>query len=289
MPKATEFHTIALVGRPDLARYRHYFASLVKFMKKNKRELLWGSTLAKILKFKPATPNKIVHSADLIIIFGGDGTYLRWMRQLYGARGVFLGVNLGGTLGFLTEHDSNELQKYLRIFFAGRYKLNERILLDVNVVRKKKSVKKMHALNEVVISQHDLARLISLDLAMDGQRITTYLADGMIVATPTGSTAYSLSAGGPIVYPSLHSFVITPISPHLLANRPIVIPDDREVTADISDEKTGLTVDGQESFPILPGDRLIIRKAVWVPKVIYLRHRNYFEVLRKKLNWGERG
>jgi NAD+ kinase len=147
----------------------------------------------------------------------------------------------------------------------------------------------MLAMNEAVIGQGGPAkRLMRLDLAMDGQKIATYLADGMIMATPTGSTAYSLAAGGPIVYPSLHSFILTPINPHILANRPLVIPDNRVITAEIFESVAGITADGQTSFNLKPRDKVILQKADWLPTLIHPRNRNYFHILRSKLSWGER-
>ncbi len=283
------FTTIALVGRSDLAAHRDYFHRVCQFLKAEQKKILYCTQLGKVLGVKSTNYSQIKRKADLIIVFGGDGTLLRHARQLYGAEGVFLGVQLKGTLGFLTEHHPEKLTAALTNFFRGRGKLNERILLAVTVYRRNQVYKKIHALNEIVISQTGISRLIRLPLSMDGQEITTYLADGVIMATPTGSTAYSLSAGGPIIYPSLHSFILTPISPHILANRPIVIPDDRTITAIIKDKDVTLTADGQTNLTLLPNDTIELKKADWRLRVIHSLQRNYFQILREKLNWGERG
>lgn len=282
------FRTVALVGRPEVAREKQYFERIVTFLQKHHADILVDANVAPATPIQP-TPRKIIAKrADLIIVFGGDGTYIRTVRELAGTSAVIFGVQLCGTLGFLTEHAPRAIFQHLQHFFAGKFKINERILLAITVRRGGKVVKKAFALNEAVLSYPAIARLVAIDLAMDGNPITRYLADGLIIATPTGSTAYSLSAGGPIVYPSLHSFVITPISPHMLTNRPIVVPNDRTLTTTIVDQPLLLTVDGQDTTPLRPGDEVSIQKADWVLRVIYEKNRNFFSVLRKKLNWGER-
>ncbi len=282
------FTTIALVGRPDLAAHKAYFRQLQSFLKKQGKQVSYCPSLAKSLGTKSTTFAQIKYQADLILVFGGDGTFLRNVRQLHGAEGIFMGVQLRGTLGFLTENHPQQLQAVLTTFFSGRGKLNKRILLEITVLRRGKVVKKLQALNEAVLNQSGISRLIRLPLAMDGREIATYLADGMIIATPTGSTAYSLAAGGPIVYPSLPSFVLTPISPHVLANRPIVIPADRTISATIKDEGVHLTADGQINLALQPKDTVELKKAEWQLHVIHPLQRNYFQILREKLNWGER-
>lgn len=282
------FQTVALLGKPDVAECKTYFKELVGFIRGTGRQVVVDPNIAKATGLASAAHKHIARHANLIIIFGGDGTFLRLVNDLYGTRAIVVGVKLFGALGFLTEHAPKKLKAHLKHFFTGRYKLNERILIEVSVYRRGREVKRLHALNEAVISYPGISRMIALDLAMDGLPMARYSADGVIIATPTGSTAYSLSAGGPIVYPSLHSFVVTPISPHMLTHRPIVIPNNRILTTRISQDKLLLTVDGQRKVHLKPGDEVMLKKSPWVMRVAYEKNRNYFALLREKLQWGER-
>lgn len=282
------FQTVALVSRPGLQAESRYFRGMVKFLRAQRKTVLLDTTIAQILKSSASTSAQIKKNADLVLVFGGDGALLGAVRRLFGTHAAFAGVRLNGTLGFLTEYAPSNLIRRLGELFRGKFKLDERILLTVEVVRNKKVVKKMSALNEAVLSQSRLARLIKLDFAKDGYHIATFHADGAIVATPTGSTAYSLSAGGPIVHPSLHSFILTPINPHLLANRPLVLPDSGVITATVHDQNVTLTADGQTSFALQPNDKITLRKAEWRLQLAHPWRRNHFAVLRQKLNWTER-
>ena len=289
LSKSNEFFpVIAFVGKPQVAECHAYFKDLVRFVQGTGREVIVDQQVAGATGMTPKTARHISKHANLIIIFGGDGTFLRMVHELYGTSAAVVGVQLFGTLGFLTEHSHKKLKFHLKHFFTGKYKLNERSLIEVLVIRRGQEVARLQGLNEAVVSCPGIARMISLDLSMDGQRMARYSADGMIVATPTGSTAYSLSAGGPIVYPSMHSFVITPISPHMLTHRPIVIPNNRVITTRIGQEHLLLTVDGQRTVHLRPGDDVVLQKASWLLRVAYEKDRNYFAVLREKLQWGER-
>lgn len=287
-PNPKLFPIVALVGKPDVAECRAYFEDLVRFICSTGREVIVDKQVAKATRLPAKTSRQISREAQLIIIFGGDGTFLRLVNEFHGTPAVIVGVQLFGTLGFLTEHSAKKLKTHLKHFFAGAYKLNERMLIEVLVIRRDKEVARLHALNEAVVSYPGIARMIALDLAMDGHPMARYSADGMIVATPTGSTAYSLSAGGPIIYPSLHSFVITPISPHMLTHRPIVVPNNRVITTKIGQDRLLLTVDGQRTVHLKPGDTVVLQKSSWVLRVAYEKDRNYFALLREKLQWGER-
>jgi NAD+ kinase len=198
-------------------------------------------------------------------------------------------VNLGG-LGFLTETTLNELDRVLEEVIRGAYKKDEREILKAAVIRRGEKMAEFTVLNEAVINKGALARIIDIEVTINGEHLTTFKADGLIISTPTGSTAYNLSAGGPIVHPSLQCIIITPICSHTLTNRPIVIPDDVEIQALLrtKQQEVYLTLDGQQGFPLEFEDIVTLRKA---PSPIFLvksPHRNYFEVLKEKLNWGKR-
>lgn len=226
---------------------------------------------------------------EMMIVLGGDGTLLSVARQVWNRDIPILGVNLGG-LGFLTEISLEELHGILERVIQGDFKTDERDVLNAGVIRKGERIADFTVLNDAVINKGALARIIDLEISINGEYLTTFQSDGLIISTPTGSTAYNLSAGGPIVYPSLHTLVITPICPHTLTNRPIVIPDDVEVRALLKSKQQEviLTLDGQQGFPLEFEDVVQLRKAEGRILLIKSPHRNYFELLREKLKWGER-
>jgi NAD+ kinase len=225
--------------------------------------------------------------ADLIIVFGGDGTILRTARLLADRDVPIIGVNLG-VFGYLTEVNLDEMYSALEEIIAGNFQVEKRMMLDAEILRGETLLHKGAVLNDVVINRGNLSRLVELETAVDGMYLTTFKADGLIVATPTGSTAYSLAAGGPIVFPELNSIVINPICPHTLTNRPVILPEHVVVEVILNTGEPGATVtlDGQTSFPITYKDRVLIRKSEQVTKLVASPHRGYLEILRTKLGWG---
>lgn len=225
--------------------------------------------------------------ADLVIVLGGDGTLLSVAREL-GDSSPILGVNLG-TLGFLTEVSRSELYPSLVDVLSGRFAIEERALLQVQHRRKQGTQNEFTVLNDVVVNKSALARIIRLTLRIDDREVAVYRADGLIVSTPTGSTAYNLSAGGPIVHPSLRVAVITPICPHTLTLRPLVVPDSSrlEITLETSHEEVFLTLDGQEGSSLGYEDRVQIRVAPDRVHLVRVGRRTFYDGLRSKLRWGE--
>jgi NAD+ kinase len=227
--------------------------------------------------------------ARLIIVLGGDGTLLSVARQLKGKEVPILGVNLGG-LGFLTEISMEELPEMLASFLIGRYSLSRRMMLRVAVRRKGEEVFDISVLNDAVITKDALARIIDIETYVNEEYLTTYRGDGLILSTATGSTGYSLAAGGPLLYPSLPHTVVTPICPHMLTNRPIILPEDAALQATLlsKDERVILTLDGQVGFPLEFADEVAVKKSAYSVYLVTSESRGYFEVLRTKLKWGER-
>jgi NAD+ kinase len=230
---------------------------------------------------------KLGASVDLILVLGGDGTMIATARLLGDSKVPVLGVNYGG-LGYLAEFRIEELYTALESILSGNYRLDERVMLDVELMRSDESVTSNRVLNDVVINKSALARIIEIEAYFNRQFVNSFRADGLIVSTPTGSTAYNLSAGGPVIYPSMNAVVITPICPFTLSNRPIVVPDDAviELCLKTDQEDVALTLDGQVGFPLKVEDRVVIRKSQNTFSLVQPMNRNYFDVLRDKLRWG---
>jgi NAD+ kinase len=227
--------------------------------------------------------------ADLIIVLGGDGTLLNVSRHGKRKEVPILGVNLGG-LGFLTETSVEELPATLEKVLKGDFVISKRIMLDVTVKREGENIFSITLLNDAVITKDALARIIDIETYVNDEYLTTYKADGLILSTPTGSTGYSLAAGGPLIYPSLPNMILTPICPHTLTNRPIILPENVEVRAQLKskEEKVILTLDGQVGFPLQYDDEVTIKKSPHTVNLIKSSSRGYFEILRTKLKWGAR-
>jgi NAD+ kinase len=233
-----------------------------------------------------AAAEELATSVDVVAVFGGDGTFLAASR-LVGNRGIpLLGINLG-SLGFLTEVKIEEIHAAFERLLTGRYRLEERVLSNVTVLRQKNHLAHYLALNDAVINKGALARIIELEVWVNSELVTITRADGLIISTPTGSTAYAMSAGGPIVYPTLGAFIITPICPHTLSNRPLVVPDGTGVGVCLRHgEDVMLTVDGQVGMPLAQGDYIKFEKAETPLRMIQATDTTFFRLLREKLKWS---
>jgi NAD+ kinase len=233
---------------------------------------------------KPELPGQV----DLLLVLGGDGTLLS-MARLVGDLGVpILGVNLGG-LGFLTALTAEELFPALEAYLEGTLVIEERMMLAATVSRQGERLSEYAALNDIVVTKSAMSRIIRLEVAVDEQFATGYRADGLIISTPTGSTAYCLSAGGPIVFPTMDAMVLTPICSHTLTNRPIVLPASQRIDVTLlSDQDVMLTADGQVGFALRQWDVVEIRRASARIRLLRFPQKHFFSVLRTKLKWGER-
>lgn len=223
---------------------------------------------------------------DLVVVLGGDGTLLSVARSVVPGTPV-LGVNLG-RLGFLTEVSRPELYPSMVKILAGEHHLQERSMFDVELHRRGRIAARFRAFNDIVIAKSALAQIIELELQVNGNLMAGYRADGLIISTPNGSTAYNLSAGGPIVYPTLPVAVLTPICPHALSMRPIVVPDSEamEVTLKTQRQEVFLTVDGQEGGHLAHQDTVVVQRAEVAVRLVRMTDRTFYDSLRQKLNWG---
>lgn len=229
--------------------------------------------------------DNLASKIDVAITLGGDGTLLNVARQMAPFEIPVLGINMGH-LGFLTEVELSDLYSDMECFDKKDYTIDIRMMLEANVVRDKNVLERFLALNDVVITKGPFARLIRLQTYADDSYIDTYPADGLIISTPTGSTAYSLSAGGPIIKPDMNLLLLTPICPHTLQSRSIVISKDDTIKVKLLTENSEvmLTVDGQQGYELSPGDQVIVRKSRYFTRLIRIKKRSFYDVLRKKLS-----
>jgi len=230
----------------------------------------------------------IPESVDWVVVLGGDGTLLGAARRMGRHGAPILGVNLGG-LGFLTGTPLNRLYSVIELMIEGGLEVESRIMLETVVQRKEDEMIRFEVLNDVVVNKSTLARIIDLDVTIDEEFLTTFRADGLIISTPTGSTAYNLSAGGPILYPTMETLILTPICPFTLTNRPIIVPDTAVIGIEMGKESEGtvvLTFDGQVGFDLCHGDKVKIRKSSGKIKLFRPPEHSYFKILRTKLMWG---
>ncbi len=266
---------------------------LTKYLKTQKVEIFYDNNCHKIFpKEKGYKKEEILRTVDMAITLGGDGTILKTARSISKHKVLLFPVNLGN-LGFLTETNPDKLFETLDLVFEDKYAIDKRSLLRATLYRKNKKVCTYLALNDAVINQGSFARLITIDLEINGRRVVKFKADGVIVATPTGSTAHSLSAGGPIVHPGIEGLIITPICPSSLSMRSIVVPGTRQITITIDTQRRnedlstiGLTIDGQDPCMLKFGDQVKVRRSKRYLYIIRTKNR-YYKMLRQKLNWGD--
>jgi NAD+ kinase len=282
---------VGIVAKPDAPRAQGVILQLLPWLAARGRAVVFEKETADLVPVvvgASASKAELPGQVDLLIVLGGDGTLLSMARAV-GDLGVpLLGVNLGG-LGFLTTTTLEEMFPALEAYLEDRMAIEERMLLAARVIRNGQPLCEYAALNDVVITKSAMSRIIDLSVSVEGRYATAYRADGLIISTPTGSTAYSLSAGGPILFPTMDAVVLTTICSHTLTNRPIVVPgtDRIEVTL-LADQEVMATMDGQVGVGLREGDTVEIRKAASRIRLVRFPQKDFFSVLRTKLKWGER-
>ncbi|HEV7734794.1 MAG TPA: NAD(+)/NADH kinase [Candidatus Binatia bacterium] len=277
--------TVGLVVKRDHPRATNLAKRIVAFLTRRRVKVLLDEE-AGLPGTALRTKSALAREADLIVVLGGDGTLLSVARRA-DARVPILGVNMG-ELGFLTEVAEPEAMEMLARVLAGRFEIDRRMAVSAVLERGGKIIRRFRALNDVVVSNGARARIIRLRVSVDGLPVTSYKADGLIVATPTGSTAYSLSAGGPIVEPTVQVLLLSPISPHTLSNRPMVLRPEAVVRIGLApgQQDVVLTIDGQDSMPLEGSDVVAVRRARSAVSLVHSPDRTYYDVLRSKLGWG---
>lgn len=281
------FKRVGIFCKPKSTLGREVLIELTAWLRKRDCKVLMPIDTAELIE-ETATHQRedIPEKVDLIIVLGGDGTLLSVARITHPAQVPILAINLG-SLGFLTDVSLAELYPTLEKVFRGESRTEPRMLLQARVIRNRLVITEDCVLNDVVIHKGTLARIVNLEVQVNDQYMTSYRADGLIVSTPTGSTAYSLSAGGPILHPSMNALVLSPICPFTLTNRPIVIPSNATIQIhQTTDEEIRVTLDGQTGYDLLADDLLELKPSSQPVNFIEVPGKNYYQILRQKLHWG---
>jgi NAD+ kinase len=282
---------VGLIAKPDAPAAPRVIRQVVEWLAAHGMTAVLEKETAGLLPLasvQAASKAELPGQVDLLIVLGGDGTLLSMARAV-GDLGVpILGVNLGG-LGFLTATTLDEMVPALEAVRAGGMAIEERMVLGARLIRNGQMVGEYSALNDVVITKSAMSRIVDLAVSVGGRHATAYRADGLIISTPTGSTAYNLSTGGPILFPTMDAVVLTPIAPHTLSNRPIVIPGAERIEVTLLDDQdVMLTMDGQVGVPLRERDTVEVQKAAARIRLLRFPQKDFFSVLRTKLKWGER-
>jgi len=281
---------IGIISKPAVPAAAELVPTLMRWLAERGLAVRYDEETAKYAGRQDGMPRENVpEGTDLIIVLGGDGTLLSAARAIHSREVPLFPVNLGG-LGFLTAITIDEIFPELERAFRGEHRIGKRKLLEADLIRGEQKVGHYEALNDVVVTKADIARIIDLDAHVDQMFVCRYKADGLIVATPTGSTAYSLSAGGPIIFPSVSAICLTPICPHMLTNRPVIVPETStiRITSQAGDHEAFLTIDGQVGQPLKKGDQIVCRSSAYTLMLVRPPKMMFFDVLREKLKWGER-
>jgi NAD+ kinase len=284
-----KIETVGIISKPKITQAPEIVRGLLEWLEKRGIQCRCDQQTAEYAGNRPYfSREELPEGTDLIIVLGGDGTLLSAARVVAGCNIPLFAVNLG-RLGFLTAIRVEDLYPELERALKGEHRIGRRRMVDCELVRDGEIIGSYSALNDVVTTKSELARMIDLDAHVDNHFVAAYKADGLIISTPTGSTAYSLSAGGPVIFPSVNAFCITPICPHMLTNRPVIVPDSSTIQIlNHGEDRTYLTIDGQVGEPLSKGDRIVCRSSQKTIQLIRPPKMLFFDVLREKLKWGER-
>ena len=283
--KLQEIKRVGVVLRPSTPQLKKSFFHIKDTCKRNGIKVSIDSTSAEMIGVRGMEFSNMCAASDFLITLGGDGTLISTVRRSFKYGIPVLGIH-AGRLGFLADIGLDEFEEFLKKILKGEYRIDERAILKAKVVEGDKKVK-MYAFNDIVITRESISKMIHIDTYVDKKSFNTYYGDGVIVSTPTGSTAYNLSAGGPIIFPLTNVFALTPICPHSLTQRPAVLPGEYPIEMKTGDDKALVIVDGQDMYELHKDQSIYIQLAVRKARLIHRLEFNYFEVLKEKLGWGE--
>ncbi len=287
----SQFSKIGIISKPDDPAIASTVQSLYRYLHSHSLEICADQVSTTFLTSEPVKTSsleEIASTSELVIVVGGDGTILHAAHSLIQKEIPLLGINLG-RLGFLADISPNEIEKQLDQILAGDYLEEQRVVLQASLIRDGKSIGTCCAINDVVVHAKEMVRMIELETRVNNKHVNTLRADGFIVATPTGSTAYALSGGGPILHPSIDAIVLVPICPHTLSNRPIVVDANSKVEIllpEVNRHTALASIDGQIDMDFMPNDMIVIEKGKQALRLIQPKDYDYFDVLREKLRWS---
>ena len=284
--KLKQIKCVGLVIKPNDTELATHYKKIKDVLLKYNVSLIVESKSAKLLGCESVSFKKMCQRSDFLIALGGDGTLISLCRNSFEYEKPILGV-YAGNLGFLTDIKFEEIENFIDKIFIDDYRIDTRMMLEVSLYVKGK-VQKIVAFNDIVFSRPKLSGMANIEAYIDNEHINSYYGDGLIVSTPTGSTAYNVSAGGPVVYPLTKALILTPVCPHSLTQRPLVLPVNFEVEFKSCDSDTVIIVDGQDTYNMGDFDYVSIKIADNGAKLIHRIDRNYFEVLKEKLHWGQK-
>jgi NAD+ kinase len=279
-------NTVGVLLRPSTPELKDKFFQIKEIFEHHNIDVIIDTVSGGMIDVMGQEFDIMCQSADILVTLGGDGTLISSVRRAFSFNIPVLGVH-AGKLGFLADFDIEELDAFIPKLRSGEYRLDRRAMLEAVIHSRDGSVKEIVAFNDIVMTRPSISKMIHLKTAVDGRAFNTYYGDGVIVSTPTGSTAYNLSCGGPVLFPLTEVFVVTPISPHSLTQRPVVLPGDYEIDIETPDISALAIVDGQDMYEFGAGDIIKIKLAKASAQLIHRSEFNYFEVLKEKLSWGE--
>ncbi|BAF72187.1 NAD(+)/NADH kinase [Sulfurovum sp. NBC37-1] len=286
--KLIQIKTAGFILKPDSPEIRPLYEKIKTQFEAKGISVMLSEKSARMIDLNGMPFEEMCAKADFLVSLGGDGTLLSLVRRSYGYHKPVVGIN-AGNLGFLADITLDDIDAFLGRLLSGEYRIDDRMMIKGYIAKRSGEKKEFIAFNDVVITSPEPSKMVKVNASIDGERFNSYTGDGLIISTPTGSTAYNLSAGGPIVYPLTQAFIITPVLAHSLANqRPLVVPADFSIELDAEKYRAIASIDGQEVYELEEGDVLYIAGAKKGAKLIHRMEHNYFSVLREKLHWGDR-
>ncbi len=288
MKQLSQVRCAGFILKPDAPEIRPVYEQIKTQFESKGIEVLLSERSAKMIGLEGVSFDEMCTQADFLVSLGGDGTLLSLVRRSYGYHKPVVGIN-AGNLGFLADITIDDVDTFLERLLIGEYRVDDRMMIEGYIQKSSGSKVSFIAFNDVVITSPEPSKMVKVNASIDGERFNSYTGDGLIISTPTGSTAYNLSAGGPILYPLTQAFIITPVLAHSLANqRPLVVPADFSIELDAQKYRAIASIDGQEVYELEEGDVLYIAGAKKGATLIHRKEHNYFSVLREKLHWGDR-